>query len=298
MSIQSRKTKIIVSIMSLFFIFLLFFSFSILSTYFKGNVKKTEEQIVSHISEKGFFFSPNYKILTNHDNLSNVTKKQFYTFKVGDSIAGYTNNYHEFYTAYDIFHKTIWISIFILFYFIGMISTFIYFFQGTKTYNKMGLIFKINLNKRGVIRTVVIFYIIVTAIPLINISYNGIQKIIPFNQTITNAIIINTDYKKGSSRYKTPTIHLHLLYKDGSTTYISKKEVTEKTYEQIDTYISIRYKNNDPGNIFINTKHWNELLSFNLIAGVLLIITVLCTYLIIWITISHNKKNFTHIKSD
>lgn len=82
MSIQSRKTKIIVSIMSLFFIFLLFFSFSILSTYFKGNVKKTEEQIVSHISEKGFFFSPNYKILTNHDNLSNVTKNNFILSKL------------------------------------------------------------------------------------------------------------------------------------------------------------------------------------------------------------------------
>src|SRR5690625_4571708 len=104
----------------------------------------------------------------------------------------------------------------------------------------MKLIFNINLNRDVVMRTVVILSIMITAIALIHISYNGIQKIIPFNQTITNAIIINTDYKKGSGRYKTPTIHLHLLYKDGSTTYISKKEVTEKTYEQIDTHISIR----------------------------------------------------------
>jgi len=79
--------------------FIVFFTLLFFSNFIY-NQQPTEESVLFKISEKGFYFGPSYKVVTESGQAQRVTKEQFYNQNI-ENIAGYKTNTNPFFTALD-----------------------------------------------------------------------------------------------------------------------------------------------------------------------------------------------------
>src|SRR5699024_10332364 len=91
-------------ILGLFLILIITVGFTACFIHSTSTIKDTpvEETIENKYSKKGLYLYPRFEIMvTNSERPSTVTKEQYESMKIGDSISGYKKNDETFVTDKD-----------------------------------------------------------------------------------------------------------------------------------------------------------------------------------------------------
>src|SRR5699024_4956525 len=204
-------------------------------------------------------------MVTNSERPSTVTKEQYESMKIGDSISGYKKNDETFVTDKDIqFEISLGIVILIFLYlvifiFVGILlknTTFIK--KGKKRQNIL-----YHINKVNFLGVLIIFIIIGMAFTVL-VATNAFHKLNTWNQITVEGTIIGGDYNetRGSRGASYTTYELFIRYEGPQgNDLITKKAVTENTYKKydVDKTIPLAYRQNNEYDTFISVKDFGEI---------------------------------------
>lgn len=250
---------------------LMAFGFTVLFYNFSTTIedKPAEEEVEIKYSKKGLYSYPRYKIhVTNSEESSTVTKQQFELIQPGDTITGYMKNEDSFITDKDFqFEKTLGTPI-LLFLYLGVLAMGGGLLRSTKFFkdsvsrkNKLHKIFK------GVIITLVTFYIITGLVFAGIMTTNLFNEVNKGNQTEVTATVLHSEDEINQLVYrgvKYNTYELILVYQDKEgEEYITKKAVSSTTYKKYESEetIPLRYRNNNVHDTFVGKKDSSEVVS-------------------------------------
>src|SRR5699024_10006827 len=239
------------NILGLFLILIITVGFTALFIHFTSTIKDTpvEETIENKYSKKGLYLYPCFEIMvTNSERPSTVTKEQYESMKIGDSISGYKKNDETFVTDKDIqFEISLGIVILIFLYlvifiFVGILlknTTFIK--KGKKRQNIL-----YHINKVNFFGVLIIFIIIGMAFTVL-VATNAFHKLNTWNQITVEGTIIGGDYNetRGSRGASYTTYELFIRYEGPrDNDLITKKAVTENTNKKYDVDKTIHVATN------------------------------------------------------
>jgi len=228
--------------------------------------RPAEEEVEVKYIQKGLYMYPRYKILvTNSENPSTVTKKQFDTIQIGDTISGYMKNEESFVTDKDVqFEKSLGIPI-LLFLYLAVFALAGGLFKSTTFFkNKMpGKEILLKIIKGA---TFALFYLfVITGLVLIGIvATNLFHKLNSWNKTEVEAMVLNANDEKHLIPYRAiryNTYELLLTYQDKEREYhITNRAVSSATYDKYEPgdAITISYRNNNVYDTFIETESADE----------------------------------------
>lgn len=303
--IMERKWKTIDTVIAL--LLAIFFSAFMLilylfSAYFIGDKQEVEEPITGKISEKGTYFSPTYKVITENHGSSYVTKKQFYNVDRGGTITGYQTNNLPFFTTQDIIYDGGILIIIMIVLGIIVFSFFYYFYlrfktkteEDESTFNRWNQ--WSNIPKK-LVNISLIIYILFTSIFLLLIFLNISHQIIPIGQTKVEANIIDEEIVKRYGRYAANEHYFYIEYSDeDDQEYLVKKRVNYHIY---DTYknrygIPIHYQNSNPANAFIQLQSPEDYSTALMSFQTLLVGLILYSYSYIYNRYKKQKDSSAH----
>lgn len=251
-------------------------SISMYVDYFLTSERELSEQyVLEKQSEKGLFLGPRYQIITDRGGGSSfVTKREFESLEIGDTIKGHYTNEHYFYTKLDDFYESS-LSIFLVLatgalFIICLLGFFVSIpYLETKLAERNKLKQAQNLGKgkkkkRRKKKKLEFWMVLLGVIIAIGLVYNTLytvnllHKLIPIGQPTVEAKIIDRESDINVTSRANYSIHyLTVLFttEDGQT-YRVKKEITGSTYNnwQDHSTIDIRYRNHNPYDIFVKTK--------------------------------------------
>ncbi|GIO24697.1 hypothetical protein [Oceanobacillus sp. J11TS1] len=256
------------NILALIIFLLLTTGFTWLYINFNSTIKDepAEETIELKYSKKGLYLYPRYEIhVSNSDRPSTVSKEQFESVEVGDTISGYMKTEDTFVTEKDIhFEKLLGIPILIVLYLAvlfvgaGLLKSTTFIKNKPSYKNIVQKVFMTSL------LTLLGIYILTGLILVTLITTNIFNKVNTWNQTVVTASVLGGDYNETRSQrgasYTTYELFLHFQDQEGKD-YITKKAVTGTTYNKydLDESIPLIYRNNNVYDTFIDTKSANEI---------------------------------------
>lgn len=295
--ILKRKWKTFDSVMAILLVisFCLFvFCIFLFSVYFVGNKQIVEEPIIGKFSEKGVYFGPFYKIVTEDKGESYVTKKQFYDVDSEDTVTGYQTNKFSFFTSLDIIYDGAKLMIIILILGILFFSFSFYFYDNffRKKKRQKSVFQQREKWSKKLVDFSLILYVIITFIILLLVSGNLFHQIATFGQTNSNAKIIDEEVTRGIGRYATDTYEFYIYYSDTDENgYIVKKRINYLTYNKYKdgSSIPIHYQNKNPANIFIQLESITDVFSSLLSMKTFILLAIPYSYSFIY---KRLKKNW------
>lgn len=224
------------------------------------SLSKIEQGITAKKSDKSLFRAPSYYVQTEaednarEDLFHRITSSQMKNLEVGDKLAGYTTYGGNFYTIYDLLFSSFWllfaIAIFGGFTVLGLFVLICEIprvdellaktFLGRPSSGKFGM---------GLLYVVLAIFLFYSG----QIGLNLFHKVIPVNQTVTNAEVIDRYQDINYRKYADSTFQLTVQFQDEDGHYIQvDKEVTRQTYDDhlaADSF-AISYRQNNPYDIF------------------------------------------------
>lgn len=285
------------AILFIMFVLGLVFVLYLFSSFFIGNKQTVEEPITGKISDKGFYFSPSYQVITEDHGLSYVTKSQFYDVDRGDTITGYQTNNLPFFTTLDIVYDGAVLIVIILVLGVLVFSFAYYFYRKFFSKKLEGDNFTFNQSKKRskkVVDYALILYVIMTIMFLFLVFSNLLHQIVPFGQTKVEANIIDEEIEKGYGRYITDDHYFFIAYSDmDDQEYLVRKQVNYHTYNTYknDYGIPIHYPNNNPANAFIQVQSVEDISYALMSFQTLLILSILYSYSRIYKRYKKNKAD-------
>lgn len=254
------------------FVFLMFIAMTYGFTWLYINFSETikdepvEETVELKYSKKGLYLYPRFEVhVSNSERPSTVSKEQFESIHIGDTISGYMKNEDTFVTERDIqFEKGLGIPILAVLYLgtlsfgIGLLKNITWIKNNKRRTNVLQRIVKVSL------AILLIVYVMTGLVFTALTATNIFHKMNKWNLTEVEATVWGGDYEvtrshKGASY---TTYELFLQYQDESgKDHLTKKAVTGTTYNQydVDEAVPLLYRHNDVYDTFVSTKNANEI---------------------------------------
>lgn len=255
--------------------------------YLTSEREPSERYVLEKQSEKGLFLGPRYQIITDRGGgLSFVTKKEFESLEIGDTIKGHSTNGHYFYTKMDDFYESSLLIFLVLttgalfiICLVGFIVSIPWIEKKLTEQNKP------KQKKKKKKKKIEFWMLLLGGIIAIGLVYNTLytvnllHKLMPIGQTTVEAEIVDRESDiniTSKGNYSTHFLTVVFKAEDGQT-YRVKKEITGSTYNQWQDHstIDIRYRNHNPYNIFVKTKSVLEVISVLLHRWTIIYILVL-----------------------
>ena len=270
------------------------FCIFLFSAYFVGNKQIVDEPIIGKFSEKGVYFGPFYKIITEDKGENYVTKKQFFDVDSRDTVTGYQTNKFSFFTSLDIMYDGAKLMLIIVILGTLFFSFSFYFYNNfvRKKRRKKSTFQQRKKWSEKLVDFSLIFYVIITFIILLLVSGNLFHQIVPFGQTNTNAKIIGEEVTRGIGRYATDTYEFFIYYSDtDENEHIVKKRINYLTYNKYKdgSSIPIQYQNKNPANIFIQLESMTDVFSSLLSMNTFILLAIPYSYSFIYKRLKKNR---------
>lgn len=242
--------------------------FGMFFTYLFSNVyilnqQPAEASILFKMGEKGFYFGPFYKVVTESGQEQRITKDQFYEQNL-ETIAGYKTDTNPFFTALDLRYELMSLMIILFVLCILCLLMICYFYHKFSGKKKCSFYRELKTRFKKVIPLLLMIYIVISMVILLFVMKNMLPQFIPLGHTYTNAKIIDREITKRYGRYRIDRYDLVIAYADEQENeYLVKKRVDYQIYDKYkhDYGIPIHYANNNPANVFIHFQSFKELFS-------------------------------------
>lgn len=253
-----------------------------------------EYYVLEKQSEKGMFFGPRYTVVTDNNTVGNyVSKEEFDSLEIGDTIKGHETFEYGFFTKMDQIYDGFFLLLLIFiigFMFIMLLYGFIISIPAVEQAMEKRKEQEPRKKKRNWFGLSLLGVILILAIAYTSLySLNLFHKLVPINQTTTTGQIVDREYDlniKPRADYSTYELTIVFTAEDGET-YQVKKGVTSETYNKYGNVIDLKYRNKNPYDIFIQTESIGE--TIGAIMNVSTVIYLLCL-LIFYLLFRHFMK--------
>lgn len=231
--------------------------------FFDPSKVEIEQTVIEKRAEKGLFWSPLYKVITDDDPYgSYIPKKYFDQLKIGDKVKGYSTDESSFYTIFDLIYSSfILLPIIVLlgfFIMVPLIGGILHIPMIERAINRREARRKPKQPKKRYISlsgAILTLYILFALCFVSLYSWNIFNKVNPFSKTKTVAYIADRDKDINfnvNGNFSTYTLVLE--YKDPvGREYIVEKQVTSSLYNRLlyEPTVDIAYVTKQPYNVFV-----------------------------------------------
>lgn len=246
------------------------------------SIKKTEGVIVEKEAVKGLYLKPSYFVhvetQTGRENssLSRISFKQIEELGIGDKIEGYAMSGNGFSTIRDIlFDSVLYIIGILTFGFLACVLAITILCEIPAVDRFLNKTFLGRSTGGSSWKVILAFIVVISVYFSYLFLFNLFNATIPVFQTKTDAVIIEKDSYITYRKYEDSSYDLTLEYRNSNGEFLTTiKEVTRHTYNKYSNgdLISIRYRDNNPHDIFISKTSFFDIFQAMLYMEILLFV--------------------------
>lgn len=260
-----------------------------------SNQQATEKTIELKMVEKGIYFGPFYKAITNDHSKHRITQNEFYDTQM-EKISGFKTDDEPFFTTLDFMFYIIYFIIILIILLIIVLFCITYFYR--RFYHRSIFSWRKFFNKyfKPQVKYFIIMYLLISLVFLVVAFKNMYPNLLPFGHTYTRAKIIDQEITKRYGRFSVNDYYFVLTYTDDEDNhYLSKTQVGPSTFRDYERKYSvpIYYETNHPANHAIHYQSLEKLVLLLPVTDSIILLGIIYSYIKIYHRWKSKRKTYS-----